>query len=147
MALEFSLQVEQWVALAKARSDAAFQATALDAVNTVKSLTPVDTGFLRANWTVIRNNDPIPMPGRVERPEDVIAQIRVGDRIVIVNPVVYAARVEFGFVGQDKLGRTYDQKGAGMMAQTIAQLPEIARRAVARVAQGQDPLTSPVPTS
>ena len=136
MALEFSLAVEKWVEKAKGQSDAAFQATALDAVNTVKSLTPVKTGFLRANWTVIRNNDPMPMPARVQSPEAVIAQLRIGDMMLIVNPVVYAARVEYGFVGDDSLGRHYDQKGVGMMQQTIAMLPEIARRATARVMAG-----------
>lgn len=144
MALEFSIAIDEWVRRARERTDAAVQATALDAVNTVKALTPVKTGFLRANWTVIRNNDPIPMPGRVERPEDVIARIRAGDRILIVNPVVYAARIEYGFVGQDSAGRTFDQKGRAMMQQTIAKLPDIARRAAARVAAGGDPLASPV---
>lgn len=137
MALEFSVAVEQWVEAAKARSDLAFQAIALDVVNHVKSLTPVNTGYLRANWTIVRNNDPIPLPGRVPRPEEVIEHIRAGDRILIVNPVVYARRIEFGFVGQDSRGRNFDQPGRGMAQQTMAAMPEIARRAVQRVMADQ----------
>jgi hypothetical protein len=136
MAAEFSLSVERWVEKAKGQGDAAFQATALDAVNMVKSLTPVKTGFLRANWTVIRNNDPMPLPARVQNPEAVIAKLKVGDRLIIVNPVVYAARINYGFVGTDSLSRHFDQKGVGMMEQTIAALPEIARRATQRVTSG-----------
>ena len=131
--LEFSLSVEAWVAKAKALADTAFQATALDAVGTVKSLTPVRTGYLRANWTVMLNDDAVPVAGRVPDPETVIAELRVGDVLAIVNPVVYAARVEYGFVGEDSLGRHYNQPGRGMMQQTIAKLPEIAQTATDRV--------------
>ena len=140
----FSLDVERWVSKADALGNAAFQATALDTVNTVKSLTPVDTGFLRSNWTCVRNSDEIPLPGRVPSPAVVIAQLRLGDRLLIVNPVVYAPRIEYGFVGTDKLGRHYDQKGVGMMQQTMVMLPEIARKATERVMAGGDPFTSPV---
>lgn len=138
MPLEFSIQVNDWVKKTQNRSRAAFQAIALDALNEVKKLTPVRTGYLRSNWAVIRNNDPVPLPGRVPDPETVISQIQLGDRIAIVNPVVYARRVEYGFVGKDSLGRYYDQKGRGMMQQTIAMLPEIAARAVARVQADQN---------
>jgi len=145
MALEFSLQVDQWVAEAKRRQSAALQAIAWDALNQIKADTPVDTGFLRANWTVVRNNDPVPVAGRVPDPAQVIAQIKAGDRVTIVNPVVYAMRIEFGFVGEDSLGRQWDQPGRGMVQKTLAAMPEIARRAVARVAEGQDPIGPATP--
>jgi hypothetical protein len=144
MSESFSLEVERWVIKAKDLADAAFQATAMDTVNTVKSYTPVRTGFLRANWTVVKNNDEIPVPARVQTPEKTIATLRLGDRLLIVNPVVYAARVEFGFVGTDKLGRHYNQVGAGMMQRTMDQLPEIARAATERVMQGGAALPPPV---
>jgi Bacteriophage HK97-gp10, putative tail-component len=144
MSDSFSLDVEKYVARARGLADAAFQATALDAINTVKSFTPVRTGFLRANWTVVKNNDEVPLPSRVQTPELVIASLRIGDRLLIVNPVVYARRVEFGFIGTDKRGRHYDQMGAGMMQRTMDLLPEIARKATERVMDGGDPLVSPV---
>jgi hypothetical protein len=144
MSASFSLDVEQWVAKAKGLANAAFQATAMDAVNTVKAFTPVVTGFLRANWTAVKNNDPPPLPARVQSPEKVIASLVLGDRLLILNPVVYAARVEYGFTGTDSAGRHFDQKGAGMMQRTMDLLPEIAQKATARVMAGGDPLVSPV---
>ena len=145
MPLEFSVAVDQWVRKAKARQDAVVQAIAWDVLNQVKLETPVDTGFLRANWTVIVNNDPVPVPGRVPDAARVIAEIKAGDRVTIVNPVVYALRVEFGFVGEDSRGRTYDQRGRGMVQKTLAKMPEIARRAVARVEAGQPAIGGTLP--
>lgn len=136
MALEFTVQVDEWVEKAGFLATQAFQATGLDAVNDVKTNTPVDTGFLRSNWTLLRNDDPMPIAGRVPDPATVVAKLKLGDRLIIANPVVYAARVEFGFVGADSLGRTYNQKGRGMLQQTITHLPTIARRATARVMGG-----------
>ena len=141
MALEFSLAVEEWVNAAKRRQGAALQAVAWDVLNAVKLETPVDTGFLRANWTIVRGDDPMPIAGRVPDPAQVIATLRAGDKVHIVNPVIYAARVEFGFVGQDKLGRQYDQAGRGMVQKVAVRLPDIAAKAVARVIAGDPPIT------
>jgi len=133
MTIEFALAVEQWIGKAKDHADQALRATAEDVVARVKELTPVRTGFLRANWTVARGDDAIPTASAAPETAEAIAKLRLGDRLLVVNPVVYAARVEFGFVGVDSLGRHYDQKGAGMMQRTINELPGIARRAAARV--------------
>ena len=133
MSIDFTLAVEQWVSKAKERADMAFRATTQDALALVKSLTPVQTGYLRANWTVVRNDDPQPIAGRPVDSDLIINQLRLGDRLVILNPVVYAARVEYGFVGTDSLGRTYNQIGRGMMQQTIAETPRLAREATDRV--------------
>ena len=137
MAVAFEVAVEQWVERAKARADKAFQATAQDALALVKSLTPVKTGYLRANWTVMRGSDPLPVAGREIDADLIINELRMGDRLVILNPVVYAARIEYGFVGQDSLGRNYNQPGRGMMQQTVAELPRLAREATTRVSKSE----------
>lgn len=129
----FEVQVEKWVAKAQDRALAAFQATAWDALARVKQLTPVDTGYLRSNWVVLRPGDTLPVAGQITDPMETIRKLQLGDKIVLANPVVYARRVEFGFTGTDSLGRHYDQKGRHMMAQTIAEMPRIARAAAARV--------------
>ncbi len=136
MALEFQIEVDKWVRKAKGNADLALRATVFDAVATVKALTPVRTGNLRAGWTVIRGNEAVPAEGQVSNPDEVIAQLHYGDKVAIVNPVVYAARIEYGFVGTDSLGRHYDEKGRGMMQQTVALLPQIARHATRRVMEG-----------
>ena len=133
---DFAADVSRWVDRRRAEADAVFRTIAMDTVNRIKELTPVDTGFLRSNWTAIRKGDAEPVAGRVPPPEAAIAEARVGDTIVILNPTVYARRIEYGFVGEDSLGRHYNQQGAHMVQQTLNELPSIAGAAVARVRGG-----------
>jgi hypothetical protein len=132
---QFDVAVDRWVAKAKEAADLAFQTTVQDALARVKELTPVDTGYLRANWTVALPGDVMPVAAWSQHPEEVIAKLAAGDQVYIVNPVPYAMRIEFGYVGMDSKGRFYDQKGRGMMQQTIAEMPRIAEAATQRVRQ------------
>lgn len=136
MADPFEVQVRQWVEKAGRRAQAAFRATAQDAVTRVKELTPVRTGYLRANWTAMQPGEAEPVAGRVPPAEAAIAQLRLGDRLLVLNPVQYARRVEFGFTGTDAAGRTFNQAGRGMVQQTVAEMPAIAEAAVRRIAEG-----------
>jgi len=61
---------------------------------------------------------------------------QLGDTLVILNPVVYARRVEAGWEIQRKDGGTTKVEGRGMMAQTVSELPRIADAALARIARG-----------
>jgi hypothetical protein len=132
----FTVAVGQWVDLAKSRALAAYQATALDALARVRELTPVRTGYLRANWTIVLDSDPMPIAGQTEDDASIVARLTLQDTIILANPVVYARRIEFGFIGTDSLGRYYNQPGSHMMAQTIAEMPDIAHRATERVIAG-----------
>jgi hypothetical protein len=133
---DFTSDVSKWCDQAGALATAVFQAIAFDAVQRVQELTPVDTGFLRSNWTAIAPGDAEPVAGRVQPAGEAIAKAKVGQVILIINPVVYARRIEYGFVGEDKLGRYYHQKGRHMVAQTMAEMPSIAERAKARILAG-----------
>lgn len=133
---EFEVQVRQFVEKAGRRAQAAFRATALDAVSRVKELTPVRTGYLRANWTALRNDEAEPVAGRTPPAEVAIARLRLGEKIVVLNPVIYARVVEFGFQGEDARGRTVHRTGRGMVQQTVVEVPEIARRATDRIREG-----------
>jgi hypothetical protein len=133
MADDFRVQVEQWVVRAKGRAQEAFRAIAQDASTRVKELTPVRTGYLRANWSAILDGEAEPKPGAAPPAEAAIGRAALGDTIHVLNPVVYARRVEFGFVGEDSLGRKYNQRGRGMVQQTVAEMPRLSERAVARV--------------
>lgn len=128
---DFSVDVSDWIERAKARSSAAFRATAMGAVERVKELTPVDTGFLRANWVDLRPGEAEPTPFAAQFVGKAIEASEAGDVIIIANPVKYARRIEFGFVGEDALGRKFNQPARGMVAQTVLEVPKIAEEAVA----------------
>lgn len=127
---DFDYDVSQWVAKSKSKGDQVFRAIAEAAVARVKELTPVRTGFLRANWTAIMKGDSEPKPGE-SGGANRIATARAGDVISIVNPVAYARAVEYGRTVPSKDGmRTIP--GRGMVQQTIAEMPSIAERVVRR---------------
>lgn len=130
---QFEVQVREFVEKAGRRAQAAFRATAQDAVDRVKELTPVDTGNLRANWTTMRGGDVEPVVGRGPPAEAAVMRLRLGDRLIVLNPVEYAMRIEFGFTGEDSLGRYFNQAGRGMVQQTVLEVPAIAVKATLRV--------------
>lgn len=132
----FVVQVRAFVEKAGRLAQAAFRATAQDSVDRVKELTPVDTGNLRANWTTMRGDQVEPVAGRVPPPEEAVMRLRIGDKLIVLNPVVYARRVEFGFVGEDSRGRYFSQAGRGMVQQTVVEVPAIAERATLRIIEG-----------
>lgn len=138
------MEVTRFVEKAKARSNAALLAIAQDALARVKELTPVRTGNLRANWQVVAAGDEAEVmrisakaTGTFAPPPENAAPLsfKIGDTLLIMNPVVYARRIEFGYVGTDTLGRSYHQDGRGMMQQVIAEMPKIAEKAVQRIAR------------
>lgn len=106
---DFDVDITTWVNKAKEKTGAAPMAIAHAAVDRLKELTPVETGTLRAGWQV--------------------EQISEGE-IAIENNVVYARRINDGFVGRDSLGRYYDQAGQHMVEQVLAELPQIAAKVV-----------------
>lgn len=129
----FEVQVRQFVEKAGRRVQAAFRATAMDAVDFVKNQTPVQTGNLRANWTTMKADDVEPVAGRVPPAEEAVMRLRIGDKLIVLNPVEYAMRVEFGFTGEDSRGRHFNQVGRGMVQQTVLEVPAIAVKATLRI--------------
>lgn len=108
----FVANISRWVEEQKRNQDLYVRGVALAALVRLQELTPVDTGRLRASWQL----DPP------------VAEIRAGETVSITTNVVYARRVEFGFVGIDSLGRHYNQRGAHMVEKTMAELPAIAEQ-------------------
>jgi hypothetical protein len=84
------------------------EAVGTAALERVQELTPVKTGNLRASWRVIPTSE----------------------SIVIGTNVEYAPRIEYGFVGTDKLGRSYHVDGRHMLGQTLFELPQITEREI-----------------
>lgn len=124
---DFSGDVTRWVNKAKDKGNLLFAKIAMAVDTRIKELTPVKTGFLRANWIVTTH---------LSDQSDLAAALvdtKIGETIYIVNHVVYARRVEYGFVGTDSLGRHYNQQGHHMVQQTMAELPQIIKKAVQEV--------------
>jgi hypothetical protein len=114
---DFTVEIDKWVKKAKANADLATRAIALALLERVQELTPVDTGRLRASFQI----------------EPPIGEVTADEPVDIVTNVEYARRIEYGFVGKDSLGRQYDQPGHGMVAQTVAEAPAIAKRVLAGI--------------
>lgn len=87
---------------------------------------PVDTGFLRNSLVSELNGSKV-----AEGPESytlVAAQIEPGDTARFGWPAEYAMRIEYGFVGEDSLGRTFNQQGKFFVEGAAAQWQEIVAK-------------------
>lgn len=155
MSDDFSVQVGRWVGQAKERARIAFVATGFEALTRVKELTPVDTGWLRSNWQIQREGEAQPAQraafpttpdaarqlveqlaeearqgGGQERLAERALEAQLGEKLRIVNPVVYARPVEYGREIEKRDGSTATTRAAGMVARTVSELPDIARKVV-----------------
>lgn len=63
----------------------------------------------------------------------VLAKLNPGDTVYIGWTARYARRRNYGFVGQDSLGRTYNETGAGFADAAAAKWPQIVRAEAAKL--------------
>ena len=108
----------------------------LDLAQNVVLDTPVDTGFLRGGWQPTIGGIPAPQ-GDGEHPLDPgggiavaniglkAAELEPGELFVMANFTVYALRLEYGFVGEDSLGRYYNQAGRYFVTNNVAMWDKI----------------------
>ena len=61
-----------------------------------------------------------------------VAQIEPGDDVYIGWTANYSRRQNYGYVGTDSLGRSYNQSGYGFADATAAKWPEIVQAQAAR---------------
>lgn len=98
--------------------------------------TPVDTGFLRSSWQPSLNAPVVasaaagdPSGGAVQAQiGTVVAEMKAGDRFWMVNNAAYALRLEYGFVGTDSLGRTYNQSGRYFVTDNMKRADAVASK-------------------
>ena len=130
MAKDFATQVREVTDKLKARQQAIFRASAarvLERASTPKGQggrMPVDTGFLRNS--VRASTAGVPNAGS-EDPALAFARMTVGDTVTVGWTAAYAMRMEHGFVGEDKLGRTYAQQGNGFLRAEVQNWNAIVR--------------------
>lgn len=63
----------------------------------------------------------------------IAVQAMLGDEVFFGYQAAYAKRQNFGFVGEDSLGREYNQQGAGFVERAVNMWPQIVDQAVAEV--------------
>lgn len=94
---------------------------------------PVKTGNL-ARSVVVDDKPPKVIEGLATGDYSLgIANIRPGEPIYIGWQAKYARRQNYGFVGTDSLGRTYNQSGYGFAEAAAAQWPQIVRAEAAKL--------------
>jgi hypothetical protein len=133
----FAAEISEWVTEVKAYHEAVFHESAqrvTDLMNTPRGQggnLPVDTGYL---WHSLQaSNSEMPKINPEAQPakaasyayssgpiELVINGTELGQAIYLGYTAAYAARINYGFTGQDSLGRNYSQRGA-MFVELAAQ--------------------------
>ncbi len=66
----------------------------------------------------------------------VTAGLQLDQTVWLGYQAIYARRMNYGFVGQDSLGRNYNQAGAHFVEGAIAEWPSIVASAVAKIKAG-----------
>lgn len=125
--LNFSAQIDDWVRKTQQRMDAVFKLSVQYLIDDVIARTPVDTGYLRASFTVTTN---APLPTRGKQGDGYLAPpyilvvngARLGDVIHATFVANYAGFVEYGARGR---------AGVGMVRLAALAWPQHVNRAVA----------------
>lgn len=92
---------------------------------------PVDTGFLRNSLVSELNGSQIATGA--ESYALAVAGMEPGDIARFGWTAAYAMRMEMGFVGEDKLGRTYNQAGRHFVEAAALQWDRIVQENIARL--------------
>jgi len=136
---EFRLRIPGWAAANKAKLLAIARQTCMQVGKEVVENTPVDVGFLRGSWQPSLNGMESDVAGEddpggaaaMARISLTVADMKIGDVFYLSNNAAYALRIEFGFVGKDKLGRQYNQRGRYFVTGTVARFKSICREVMA----------------
>jgi hypothetical protein len=93
--------------------------------------TPVVTGNLARSLLAQKGSMPTVSAGTEKfSGQDigpVLLDLELGDTVYLGFQAAYARRVNNGFVGEDSLGRTYNQSGAGFVEAAAANWPTIVQ--------------------
>ncbi len=145
MADDFTGTISAWATQERARMEAVFRTAAQDIYAELRLTVfqggrlPIDTGNLRRSFMASTAQIPNRGEGQTVFPdygpqsEMVIANAPLGSTIYIGSQAAYAARMNYGFVGTDSLGRSYNQKGYGFLDAAQQRWPQIVKEAEAKV--------------
>lgn len=91
---------------------------------------PFDLGNLRNSFQSSLNGSPA-LEG-AESFVAIAAAMEAGDVAEFGWSAEYARRLEYGFTGQDKLGRTYNQQGRHFLSGAMLEWPRVVTEQVAK---------------
>ncbi|MBX4872704.1 hypothetical protein HJA89_07285 [Rhizobium bangladeshense] len=141
--MSFAAQVGEWASAELDRAEAVFQTAAQTVANEVRTAVaeggrmPVKTGNLRRSLMASTSTMPTIKEGKETFTDTgvelVIAGAELGGSIFLGFQAAYAARMNYGFVGTDALGRTYNQNGFGFVDAVAQRWPQIVAEAEATV--------------
>lgn len=141
--LSFAAQVSEWAKAEIEREEAIFHEAAQAVANEVRTPVadggrmPLKTGNLRRSLMASTADMPTIQEGKTEFQDNgielVIAGAQLGETVYLGFQAAYAARMNYGFVGTDSLGRTYNQTGFGFVDAVAQRWPQIVTQAEAKV--------------
>lgn len=124
---QFKASLGAWAKQTKGNLNALVRQTAQQMAQNVVNATPVDTGFLRGSWQPAIGKPAAdgPGPGGVAV---VAAGMKAGQQFFLTNNAAYALRLEYGFVGEDSLGRKYNQAGRFFVQSNVKKWPQLVEQ-------------------
>ncbi|WP_426235863.1 hypothetical protein [Pararhizobium sp. DWP1-1-3] len=137
--MSFAAQVSEWCQQVEGAAEAVFQTAAQAVANEVREplasggRMPIDTGNLRRSLMASTSAMPTVKPDQETFSDSglelVIAGAELGSTVYLGFQAAYAARMNFGFVGEDSLGRVYNQTGYGFVDAVAQRWPQIVAAA------------------
>ncbi|MGM5009970.1 hypothetical protein ACD592_12680 [Rhizobium sp. 969_B3_N1_2] len=141
--MSFTAEVSEWCRKVEGAAEAVFQTAAQTVANEVRTAVaeggrmPVKTGNLRRSLMASTSAMPTIKEGKETFSDSglelVIAGAELGSTVYLGFQAAYAARMNYGFVGTDSLGRTYNQAGYGFVDAVAQRWPQIVTQAEATV--------------
>lgn len=141
--MSFAATISEWGRAEMDRAEAIFQDAAQTVANEVRTTVneggrlPIDTGNLRRSLMASTAEMPMVKPEQEVFAESgiemVIAGAELGGTIYLGFQAAYAARMNYGFVGTDSLGRVYNQAGFGFVDAVAQRWPQIVAASEVRI--------------
>jgi hypothetical protein len=141
--MSFAAQISEWAQQTEGAMETVFQEAAQAVANEVRTAVadggrmPVRTGNLRRSLMASTSDMPTIKPEKTTFNDSglelVIAGAELGSTVYLGFQAAYAARMNYGFVGEDSLGRVYNQAGFGFVDAVTQRWPQIVTAAEAKV--------------
>lgn len=141
--MSFATTISEWGQAELERAEAIYQTAAQTVANEVRNplaeggRMPVKTGNLRRSLMASTSEMPTIKPEQTTFSDSgvdmVIAGAELGGAVYLGFQAAYAARMNYGFVGTDSLGRVYNQAGYGFVDAVAQRWPQIVAEAEAKV--------------